>query len=106
MITVPVHVPFGSDVGSAAIVNVRPCGVMTPDVGKTESHGRSAVATNVVVPPGRPATKSWKEIGVVLPAGAMTLGLSALGCGPGTTTTLIGVENGPTSPHGDFARTR
>src|ERR1043166_10070398 len=106
MMTVPVRVPFGSEVGSAVIVKVRPCGPMTPEVGKMESRGRAAVATNVVVPPGTPGTKSWKEIGVVLPAGAVMLGLSAFGGGSGRTTTEIGFENGPASPHGEMARTR
>src|ERR1044071_1108294 len=105
-ITVPIHVPFGSDDGSIVIVRSMPCGPMSPEVGKSEIQGRSAEARNDVVPPGRPGMWIWNVIGVVLPAGALTLGPSAVGAGGGMTTTLIVGEKGLASPHADLARTR
>src|SRR2546426_11940863 len=60
-ITVPIHVPFGSDDGSAVIVSVMPAGPMRPEGGETESQGRGAVARDDGVAPGRAGGKSWEE---------------------------------------------
>src|ERR1051325_3368912 len=103
---VPIHVPFGSDDGSIAIVRSVPCGPMKPEVGKTEIQGRSAEARNDVVPPGSPGMWSWNVIGIVLPAGGVPLRRGAVWGGGGMTTTLTVCEKGLTSPHADLARTR
>src|SRR3954468_19247164 len=93
--TVPVHVPFVSEDGSAETSSVTPSGGTMPLVGVTASHGLSTVATNERELFSKPGTKSWKVTGRWLPFGTLTFAPLPSNTGTGRTTMLIGVENGP-----------
>src|SRR5437870_5144799 len=97
---VPVHVPLVSVVGSACTVRLTPSGVTMPEVGITESHGLSTVATNVVLPPGRPGTKMVNVTGVVLPFGRAIFA-SFAGTGTVNTATWTTGEYSPARLQGE-----